>query len=372
MSGAMEARVARLRGARDAEEPGARGIERVARNPECLRLRAVTIAGITPATAAHQILGMPDREGQSPFALTLGQRFERRLVENGAANLLTLYRDRGRLTVADAKIVNVEDLAPGPSLRARRRRESETRRLLEAKLRGNRDAPNLIIKPRLAVRLVDVPHPIEPDYLVASDSDRFYRVGELKSYADRDGKTDAADIRGACRQAAVGIIALRQSLALFGVAAPDALAEAWCDLILRAPGSFTPTLRAMTIAGEVASLDRALSEAPRNLDELEAMLPPGGALSDATVLAAIPNNYRPSCKEHCAMWSHCREQALTAGHPVVLGDHAAEQLAAAGSIARALDLLNGTGQPPRTAAETALAQQLQEADTILQRAVAHG
>jgi len=372
MNRSMEMRVSRLRGSREAEEPGARGIERVARNPECLRLRAVTIAGITPATAATAILGMPDREGQSPFALTLGQRFERRLIENGAANLLSLYRDRGRLTVTDAKIVNVDDLAPGSALRARRQRETETRRILQAKLHGDPSAPNVVIKPRLAVRLVDVPHPIEPDYLVASDGDRFYRVGELKSYADRDGKTEPADIRGACRQAAVGVIALRQALAAFGVPDPEHLTGAGCDLVLRAPGSFTPTLRVMTIFGEVASLERALSEAPRNLDELEAMLPPGAALSDAGVLAAVPNNYRPGCKEHCAMWQHCREQALATGHPVVLGDQAAEQLATAGSIARALDLLNGVGLPPRTPAEAMLAAQLREADTILQRAVANG
>jgi hypothetical protein len=43
----IQDRVARLRGSIEAKEPGARGIERVARNPDCLRLRAITIAGMT-------------------------------------------------------------------------------------------------------------------------------------------------------------------------------------------------------------------------------------------------------------------------------------------------------------------------------------
>ncbi len=363
-------RIARLRGAQPAEEPGARGIERVARNPDCLRLRAVTIAGLTPATAA-QILGFPDREGQSPFALTLGQRFERQLLENGAANLFTLYRERGLLGPTEAKIVAVDGLAPGTDLRARRRRETETRRFLEAKFRGDPLAPNLIIKPRLLVSLVGLPHPIEPDFLVAADHEPFYRVGELKSYPDRGGKTDPADIRSACRQAAVGVVGLREALLKFGARQPKQLAVADADLVMRVTGFFIPTLSRMAIASEVDSVERAIAEAPTNLDDLEAMLPAGAALDDPTILASVPNNYRPSCKEHCGLWEHCRRQALAGRHPVVLGDLAAEQLAAAGSIDRALELMAGSGVPPRNAAEATLAAELQAADQAFRRAVGH-
>jgi hypothetical protein len=367
----IEQRLSRLRGQQPAEEPGARGIERVARNPECLRLRAITIAGMTPAKVANRVLGLPDREGQSPFALTMGQRFERRLIEHGAANLFALYRERGLLGIEEAKIVALDQLAAGSTLRARRQRESETTRLLVAKLRGDPLAPNLIIKPRLCVDLVGLSHPIEPDFLVAADADPFYRVGEMKSYPDRDGKTDAADIRGACRQAAVGVVGLRQTVRALS-AGTDVHPIAACDLILRVTGMFTPTLRQMTIAGEVDSIERALAEAPTSLNELEAMLPRGTALDDPNMLSSIPNNYRSACKEYCAMWAHCRGQALAASDPVILGDMAAEQLAAAGSVERALDLMNGVGRPPRNAAEAALAAQLRLADQSLQGAVTNG
>ena len=364
----VDTRVARLRGGRPPEEPGARGIERVARNPDCLRLRAVTIAGLSPASAA-EILGWPNREGQSPFALALGQRFERQLLQNGAANLFTLYRDQGLLEVTEAKIINVESLAPGNGLRARRRRETESRRLLEAKFQGDPLAPNLIIKPRLLVSLVGVPHPIEPDFLISSDSAQFYRVGELKSYPDRGGKTDPADIRSACRQAAVGVVALRETLQMLGARTPQQLALAEAHLVLRVTGLMVPTLSRMGIASEVDSVERAIADAPTNLDELENMLPAGATLDDPSVLASVPNNYRPACKEHCSLWEHCRSQCIATRHPVVLGDLAAEQLATVGSIDRALDLMMGTGAPPRNATEAALAAALQAADQARERAV---
>jgi hypothetical protein len=364
----FDLRVSRLRGALDAEEPGARGIERVARNPDCLRLRVLTIAGIKPATAVA-ILGGVDREGQSPFALTLGQRFERQLLQNGGANLLTLYRNLGHLSPTESKVIAIHEIAPGTGPADRARRQSETRRVLQAKLRGDPLAPNLVIKPRLTVSLVGVPHPIEPDFLLAADNDRFYRVGELKSYPDRGGKTDQSDIRSACRQAAVGVVALREALTQFGAHNVEELATADADLVLRVTGLFIPTLSRQAIRGEVDSILRAISDAPTNLDELEALLPPGATLDDPAILAAVPNHYRPSCKEHCGLWEQCRRQALSVRHPVVLGDMAAEKLAAAASIDRALDLMAGTGAPPRNAAEAALAQELQAAQAMLRRAV---
>ncbi|MBL8806184.1 MAG: hypothetical protein JNN22_04990 [Rhodospirillales bacterium] len=364
----MDPRIIRLRGTLAPEEPGARGIERVARNPDCLRLRALTIVGIKPATAV-KILGGVDREGQSPFALTLGQRFERQLIKNGAANLLALYRDQRHLTVAEAKVADIGELAPGSGAAARRRRERETRRALEAKLRGDPLAPNLIIKPRLTVSLVGVSHPIEPDYLVAADGEAFYRVGEIKSYPDRGGKTDQSDIRSACRQAAVGVIGLRQILDQLAVTNSEHLAVAEADLVLRVTGLFLPTLHRQSIKGEIDSVLRAIADAPTNLDELDAMLPHGVSLDNPAVLRSVPNHYRPSCKEHCGLWEQCRGQALAARHPIVLGDLAAEKLAAASSVDRALDLVNSTGAPPRNAAEAALGEELRAADTLLRRAI---
>lgn len=365
-------RLARLRGSLATEEPGARGLERIARNPACQRLRALTMVGITPATAVAKVYGETPREGQSPFALAAGNRFERQLFEGGAARLLELYRKAGRLGPTEGKVVIVPDEISGAGPAAMARRRALTEHFLRLRLAGDPSAPNIIVKPRLSVHLLGVDHDIEPDVLVVADGDPFYRPGEVKSYPDRAGKTDLADVRSACRQAAVAIVGLRQALVRAGVIDSEPLAPALGDLILRVPGSYQPTLRAMTIRGEVYSVERAINEAPRDLDELEMLLAtiaPNATLDDPVVLDAIPNHYIETCREHCALADHCKQQAVARGDPALLGSYAREELAAAGSISRTLELLDGGS--PRTPQEHLLQLRLRDALREYELAVSH-
>lgn len=363
------ARLARLRGGLDAVEVGARGIESVARNTACTRLRAIVIAGLTPSVVIEKVFNAVG-DAMSPFAMTLTQAFERRLLDNGGSSLLTAYREKGLLDPTEVKIASVADVAPGDKPLARNRRVSETQRLLDLKHSGDPRAPNLILNPRLPLEIVGVSHPVELAYLVASDRDATYRVGVIKSFADRGGKTDKSDIRAACREAAVGTLALRQQIDRRG-GRPEMAADR-VDMVLRAPGSFNPRLFAqMRAESELASLIRALSTAPADLDEVERLLPAGGTLADPAMIERLPNNYRSACKEHCALWERCRAHALASGQPIILGDLAAEQLAAAGSISRALDLWNGRGRPPENEAETTLTAALREAGQVLDR-IANG
>lgn len=363
------ARLAHLRGGLDAVEVGARGIESVARNAPCTRLRAIVITGLTPSAVLKSVF-RAEPDTMSPFAMIVSQAYERRLLGNGGSSLLTAYRDKGLLTQTEVKITSVEDMAPGDNPLARSRRVTETQRLIELKHNGDPRAPNLILNPRLPLELVGVTHPVELAYLVASDADRSYRVGVIKSFADRGGKTDKSDIRAACREAAVGTLALRQHIGRRG--GNPAMAVDRIDMVLKAPGSFTPRLfAAMRAESELASLLRALSTAPADLDEVERLLPANASLADPEVIERLPNNYRSACKEHCALWERCRAQALAAGQPIILGDLAAEQLAAAGSISRAIDLLDGRGRPPDNEAEAALAAALREAAQVLDR-IANG
>lgn len=363
----MEERLERLRGKLKPEEPGARGLEKVARNPECTRLKALTIAGISPLTAATKIYGEPAREGQSPFALAIGLSFEKRLYANGAAALLELYRAAGRLSPDECKVVIIPDHAPGKSPGDMARRRAETLRLLKLKLAGDPNAPNLIIQPRLSVSLLDLEHDIEPDALVASDNETFYRPVEVKSYPDRRGKTDPVDVRSACRQAAVGVVGLRHLVSRLGED-PDKRVSPWGDLVLRVPGKGQGSLTPMLLKQEVASIERSLEEAPRSLGELEEMLEPGATLDDRKTLESIPNHYRESCREHCALAGCCKQEAVHASDPILLGSIARERLAACGTLHRALELMRGKGAPPRTPEEKALADRLKEVLFEYQRA----
>jgi hypothetical protein len=130
----------------------------------------------------------------------------------------------------------------------------------------------------------------------------------------------------------------------------------------------------MTLASEVHSLQRVLAEAPRNLDELEALLEaitPGASLDEADVLDAVPANYLDSCREHCALAPKCKQEAVACGDPALIGSQAREELAAAGSLGRAVGLMRGREQP-QTAEERALQIRLQEILGEYSQAVGHG
>jgi hypothetical protein len=368
-------RRARLRRSLAAEAPGARGLERLARNPGCQRLEALVAAGISPATAADAVYGQPAAEGQSPLAVQTGNRFEKWLEDGGATRLIDLFRREGRLAAGDDRVVVIPDLAGGSGAAAMAQRRLATQRIFGMKLAGNPDAPNIILKPRVHARLLGNDYDIEPDALVGASTDPFYRVVEIKSYPDRGGKTDPADVKSACRQAAVGVVAVRHTLALhLAVTAPSAVVEGRADLVLRRPGSFTPTLHAMSLEGELHSLERVLARGLDTLDRIEDLLRslgPSAALDDSAVLDRIPANYMPNCREFCGLAHVCRQRELAAGNAVVLGSQAREELAAAGSLTRALELMRGTGAPPTNPQQTQLATRLQEALAHYRTVVPH-
>lgn len=126
MLDATSLRLARLRGRLAPESPGARGLERLARNPSCTRLQALTLAGITPGTAMKEVYGTPAPEGQSPFALGVGNRFEQQLFEQEGARLVTLYREAGRLGAQEGSVVLLDRLVPGTSRAVMGRRRALT------------------------------------------------------------------------------------------------------------------------------------------------------------------------------------------------------------------------------------------------------
>jgi hypothetical protein len=368
-------RRARLRGGLPDEPLGAREVEHAARNPGCLRLQALTVAGVSPKTAAKAIYREDPREGRSPFAIATGNTFEAQLLGDGAARLLTAYRDAERLALADSKLLALPQRAPGNSPEALRRRREETRVALRRKLGGEPGAPNLIVKPRLALNVAGVEYGVEPDILVAADAESFYRPVEIKSAYDRGGKTDAADLRGALRQAAVEVQALREELVRLGVPPRDALGlvPPTSDLLLRVPGTMFPSLRAgVDVAKELFSIRRFQRDAARVLETTEEAVRAAGSgasLAKPEALDHVPNNFLPSCAEFCPLARRCRAEATKRGEPAILGVAAREALAPAGDLRRARELALGQGDPPRSPEEANLAARLQTARQALREVV---
>lgn len=356
------------------EALGARDLAHLGRN-DCERLRTLTALKVSTATAATEVYGSTVREGMSPFALLAGNTFDRLLYENGGARLLQTYRGAGRLTIAECRVVNVAEMIPtasdGSHIAAR---ETLTRRLLLAKLRGDVDAPNLIIKGRLSLQLGTQSYGLEPDHLVAADADLFYRVGEAKSYSDRDGKTDDSKISSALSQAAISTLALRGFVGIARAGAAlryrlEELVPSRADLILHRPGSFSKiTLRDQDIRRELFVAAEALRRLTETVDAINrgALAAP---LDTAAELNAIPASYCEKCLEFCSMAQECRRQAHAAGDLALLGRRVRETLHAAGSIPRALDLMTGRGRPPATTEESSLLDDLQRVVLEVRRAI---
>lgn len=334
--------IVRLRGQLGLEDegrglrgPGARGLEHMARNRRCQRLAAVTLAGASAHAAARR-LGVPDRsEDASTFAAGRGEKFETRLFENDCARLWACYERQG-LPVAgpgDAK-----DLEADFDFDVRRRHSEE---IILAAASGGR-APSLLLKARLAVRLAGQDFDIEPDALVLCGLTGFYRVAEIKSYADRRGYTDEGKVGSAARQAAVAVVALRQLLAREGL--DPAMVSDTADLLFSNSGSDTPTLNRLDVTGEVANIGDTFRAAETTLAGVLQTVGTG-SLDNPETLRKLQPNLCGDCSAHCPIFEHCRSDAIAQRHPVILGDGATELLGSIGTLDEVLALRDGAAAP---------------------------
>lgn len=358
------------RGTVKSKRPGAREFEKLART-DCIRQSAIILNEADVADVMRHVLGGNPREGQSPIALRLGAAFERRLLDDGAGLLLSAYREQNRLTRNDIGVINTADIVPANEPMRSAKRGALTRRVLRAKLRGDHRYA-LVLKPILPIAISGREYIIEPDYLVASARDHMFRVGEIKSYYDLDGLTDQEDLRNALRQAAVGYLALRETLMGLGVdrSRTNDLVPPQVDLVLRRVGTSLPSLRAMGVRGESNSILRAFGSFPDRLANADAALAASGLafnLTDPNVIAAIPNSFRPDCRNFCPLYSACRDEAVARSDLATLGPTSAAHLTAAGSVSRAVELLRGAH--PRSPEEAALQAALRITNTELRRSL---
>lgn len=350
-----------IRGGLPPTNPGSRGLYHLTLNPGCQRLRVATAAGFTMVQIAH-VLGAVVAEGQSVFAMNRGKRFEEGLYDSGGAKLLDLYRRERGWDPADCRVLDLRDVGSMPGGNSNKavqsraatqaRRLAETERALARKATGAPDAYNILIQPVLSVTVVGAPYIVVPDLLVAPRSDPFYVAGEGKSFPNRGSKTDTSDVTAATRQAGVAVVALRQWAARSRW--DPAIVPEMADLIFAVPGGLAPTLTRQSVHPEVVALERALAMAPTTMREVIASLPPGASLADPDTFLALPPNYGATCKSFCPLAGWCKEEALSAGDPGLLGSELADAFAGIVDLDRAAELVFADATPtPEEAASAA-------------------
>jgi hypothetical protein len=367
----LEARLAALRGGAAARSLDARALAALAANPGCDRRAVLDAAGVDKAALATR-LGSPATFGQSPFAITRGLVFERRLRAERCAELVTLLRAELLPEASAQWPVEVPDLLPseGPAVRAARTRVA----LAEAA--ANAAASRcwtLLDRPLLRLGVAGSTVSLEPDAIVVGPDGR-WTVVEIKSFPILDGGADPTKVGAAARQAAVYVLALRATAAaldattrndsgLTGPAAgaiptarssapatdadatatatdatddgastiasagspyaePEGLAAAVRTTgLLVCPRDFSNVAVAapLDLRKQLAVTRRQLARMTR-IETLLAVLPEAVRLDEAPeAVDTLTHAYSPECLAACELAFHCRTQARAAGAVEVLG-----------------------------------------------------
>ncbi|WP_152627149.1 hypothetical protein [Streptacidiphilus melanogenes] len=215
----LETRLAALRGGAAARNMDARALAALAANPGCDRRAVLDAAGVDKAALATR-LGSPATFGQSPFAITRGLVFERRLRAERCAELVALLRTELLPEATAQSPVEVPDLLPseGPAVRAARTRVA----LAEATANAAAGrAWTLLDRPLLRLDVAGSTVSLEPDAIVIGPDGR-WTVVEIKSFPILDGSADPTKVGAAARQAAVYVLALRTTAAALDAAAATA------------------------------------------------------------------------------------------------------------------------------------------------------
>jgi len=323
--------------------------------------------------------------GQSPFAFARGTRFEQSLREGGYGLVLDLLRRSMGFAVEDARLLNLREGYPknrhGLKLRAR-----ATRRAIDAMLRDDPRAPNLIDGAVFETSLGGVPAYFEAD-AVAARSRGPIRVGEVKSFPVVDDRADPEKLSAALDQASHYVLLARQVAADLGHDPATILSEAM--LITPRNVGLRPMLSIKDIAGRVRRAERILARVP-SLADVAALAPPGmtfSAITDRRPLgdrrADLPDadadrridalhtfadhvgtTYSPSCVATCGLGRFCRSRQFTAASPHLAGSKIARLLPGVHSLDRAANLADGAVPGPT---EGPVAAQLARAARLYDR-----
>jgi hypothetical protein len=340
----------------------ARAIVRLAKNPRCQRLAALTMVGSSPGKAMDHVFVPGFSEKQSKFALTKGTRFENIQADNGAARLFATLQNAQILGPTDLAVrdLKAETSSIANKKAAMLRGMALTDDILRQKAAGDPSAPNLILQAALGVPLGSGEIAcVRPDILVARPSERIYRPGDMKSYAFMRHLTEPRDVGQAAAQIGVYGMALERRLNYLGIPlniSPDGV------IVMVRPGGLQSVARLQNIERDISTARRIIDVRPRTLAEVAIAISPEVALDNRAAILRLRPCYNGKCRAFCQLHEVCRAEAMAGSNPSILGDDAEALLSGAGcTIVRADQLLNGAA--PTTPDELALQKRLQVLET---------
>ncbi len=346
----------------DSHRDTRRRFEQWARNPGC---QANTLSAVHNISMADVVKHEGGRVtmGQSPFAIMRGQRFERALFRNDGQSLIEALKRAGVLPTAGQGLVDLRLRLNGGPCHSLDESLARTADLLRA-LAGNRPPRNAAWL--VAGATVRIPGGVMlPEALLVLDAlvirhdeaPRGLIVGEIKTYPDRGGYTDARELATARAQAGVYVHGLDLVLIDLGIAESFTVFRNGF-LILTRPGFNQPSVR----AGE--DLRYQAERAKRGFELLRVAaerLPPPDGERRLDAVCEADMDYSETCVSFCDRADTCRDKALERGDGAVLGDDVARFLGSV-PLQRALELMNGA--TPVSPAEQDLARRIKDIENL--------
>ncbi len=181
-------------------------------------------------------------------------------------------------------------------------------------------------------------------------------VGEIKTYPDRAGYTDARELATARAQAGIYVHGLELVLDELGLT--DAFSvQREGFLVLSRPGSNQPSVRAGEDLRFQAERAKRGFELLRNAAAAVDPLPDPDGESGYRAVAEADTEFDETCLSFCDRAAVCRQKALDAGNAAVLGRDVARFLGLI-SLPRAVELLSGA--KPRDDAERDLIRRIDD------------
>lgn len=337
-----------------------RRFEQWVHNPLCRANTLSAVHGIE-MRAVTKFEGGIVTMGQSPFALARGRQFERTLFKNDAAALLGELVRQGVLPAGASGFADYRLRLNGGRARTLPDALAMTAEALRAAARQPKRAPAVI-----AGATVTIPGGIMlPEatlvldvLAIRSDAVRPHLfVGEIKTYPDRAGYTDAAELATARAQAGIYVHGLELVLQGLGLAGAFEVQRRGF-LVLSRPGSNQPSVRADE------DLQYQAERAKKGFDLLRAAaagvdpLPDPEGESGFRAVIEAETAYDETCLSFCDRAAVCRQKELAAGNGAVLGRDVARFLGLI-PLPRAVELIDGA--KPRNDAERDLTRRIQDA-----------
>jgi hypothetical protein len=335
--------------------------EQWAKNPTCQANTVSAVHNIRMTDVAKHA-ALPTTFGQSPFAIARGDNFERGLFYNKAERLRAALIEAEVLPKDAFRFLDLRlRMNGGTRINALDDAIAQTTQFLHELVENAGDAPAIVagatVRIPKGVMLPEANLIIDALAIRADGPKPQLIVGEIKTYPDRGGYTDPAELAMARAQAGIYLHALQLVAERESIASAIELSTVGF-LVLSRPGSNRPSIRAQEDLRFQAVrakrgfelLEKAAHEIP-SIDQ--------GATNEQllTTVMHSSRSYGESCLSFCDLAPRCFGEALDAGDPIILGEDVQRFLGPI-SLPRAMELLDGA--QPRSEAEADVVRRMVE------------